>query len=191
MQDIPRDIISRAAGGDIDAFEQIYKVMSGFVYNVAYRVANNKEEAQEITQDVFMKIHDNLKYFNFGSSLKTWAYRITVNTAINASKKRGKELNRRADFDEEIAQEPIEEMLKRRLDQEENEVLVNRLLSALSPEHRTCVILKDIQGLSYEEIAKALNININTVRSRLSRAREALLEIARSNEVMTYGEQAT
>jgi len=178
MQDISRDVITKAAQGDIGAFEQIYKETCGFVYNVAYRTLSNKEETQEITQDVFMKIHDNLKDFQFGSSLKTWIYRITVNTAINAAKKRAKDMDRRVDYDDTLAEQPIAEALKKRLDQEENEVLVNRLLNALTPEHRTCVVLKDIQGLSYEEIASALKININTVRSRLSRARETLLKFS-------------
>ena len=184
MQDISRDVITKAAQGDIGAFEEIYKATSSFVYNVAYRVVENKEEAQEITQDVFMKIHDKLKDFKFESSLKTWIYRVTANTAINASIKRSKEQDRRVDFDEAVAQEPIEEMLKRRLDQEENEVLVKRMLDGLNPEQRVIVTLREMQGLSYEEIAKALNININTVRSRLNRAREALLKIARCQNEM-------
>ncbi len=175
MQEIPNDIIIKASRGDIDAFEKIYKVASNYVYNIAFRITNNKEEAEDVTQSVFLKVYNNLKDFRFRSDIKTWIYRITVNLAINASKKRSKELNRRTDYNEDILYRPTSEVLKERLDKEENEILVKRLLTLLNPEQRACVVLRDIEGLSYKEIADALRININTVRSRLKRARGALL----------------
>jgi len=175
MQEIPQDILKKAAGGDIQAFREIYKVASSYVYNVAFRISSNKEEAEEITQDVFLKIHKNLKYFQFRCRIKTWIYRIAVNTAINAAKKRSGELARRTDFNEDILYRPSSEVLEQRLDKEENEALVNKLLRVLNPQQRACVVLRDIEGLSYKEIAQALKVNINTVRSRLKRARQALL----------------
>ncbi len=186
MQEIPQDILIKASKGDIEAFEKIYRLTSSYVYNIAFRISNNKDEAEDITQDVFLKIYNNLKYFQFRSAIKTWIYRITLNTAINASKKRSKELTRRADYDEGILYKPTSDILRERLDREENEVLVGRMLSLLNPEQRACVILRDIQGLSYKEIAQTLRININTVRSRLKRARETLLNVVKrgdSNEV--------
>jgi RNA polymerase sigma-70 factor (ECF subfamily) len=175
MQEIPQDILIKAARGNIQAFQEIYKVASNYVYNIAFRISSNKEEAEEITQDVFLKIYNNLKHFQFRSGIITWIYRITVNTAINAAKKRSRELARRTDFDENILYQPSSEVLKQRLDKEENETLVNKLLRLLNPQQRACVVLRDIEGLSYKEIAQALRVNINTVRSRLKRARQALL----------------
>ncbi len=87
MEDIAKDILIRASQGDIRAFEDLYKASSSFVYNVAYRIVNNREDALEVAQEVFMLIHDKLKGFRFESSFKTWAYRITANTAINFAKK--------------------------------------------------------------------------------------------------------
>lgn len=176
MQEIAQDVLIKAQKGDIEAFEKIYRVASNYVYNLAFRITGNNEEAEEITQEVFLKIYSNLKYFQFRCAIKTWIYRITVNAAINASKKRSREIARRADFDEDILYKPTSEILKQRLDREENEVLVERLLKLLNPQQRACVVLRDIQRLSYKEIAQTLRININTVRSRLKRARQALLD---------------
>jgi len=102
MENIPRDIIEQAQAGDREAFEKIYKAASGFVYNVALRITNNRQEAQEVAQDVFIKIYHHLKDFGFRSSFKTWAYRITANTAFNAYKKIARESNRRQDFESVI-----------------------------------------------------------------------------------------
>src|SRR5277367_7042492 len=87
MEDIARDILIRASQGDMRAFEEVYKKSNSFVYNVAYRVVNNREDALEVSQEVFMIIHHKLKEFRFESSFKTWAYRITANYAINYAKK--------------------------------------------------------------------------------------------------------
>ena len=88
MQEISKDILMQAAKGDIGAFEEIYRIASDFIFNVAYRITNNNEDAEEVSQDVFIKIYKNLKGFRFQSSFKTWIYRIAVNSAVNTSKKR-------------------------------------------------------------------------------------------------------
>ena len=87
MEEIAKDILIRASQGDTQAFEDVYKASSGFVYNVALRIVNNREDALEVAQDVFMIIYHKLKTFRFESSFKTWAYRITANSAINFAKK--------------------------------------------------------------------------------------------------------
>ncbi|MFH1655668.1 MAG: RNA polymerase sigma factor [Candidatus Omnitrophota bacterium] len=177
MQDISLKILIQAATGNINSFEQVYKATADFVYSVALRVTNNAQDAEDVTQDVFLKIHKNLKSFQFRSSFKTWVYRITVNTAINVSKKTSKELNRRADFDK-LIQSQGDEPQEAAFDKEDNESQIKSLLDKLNPDQRVCIVLREIQGLSYEEIAKALKININTVRSRLKRARETLLTMS-------------
>jgi RNA polymerase sigma-70 factor (ECF subfamily) len=179
MEDIPRDIIEKAQTGDMDAFESIYKASSGFVYSVALRIVNSRQEAQEVTQDVFIKIYHNIKDFEFRSSFKTWAYRIAVNTALNAYKRVSKETNRRQDFDSVIdTQTASVDTKKEMVDKEERaqaKAELDLLLCRLNPDQRACIVLREIEGLSYEEISSALNININTVRSRLKRARVALM----------------
>jgi RNA polymerase sigma-70 factor (ECF subfamily) len=99
MQEITDDILVRASQGDLAAFEVLYKAASGFVYNVAYRVTGHKENAEEVTQDVFVTVFHKLKDFRFQSSFKTWVYRVTLNTAINYAKKASKERNRTVEYD--------------------------------------------------------------------------------------------
>jgi RNA polymerase sigma-70 factor, ECF subfamily len=183
MNDIGVDILEKASQGDLQAFEQVYKSASGFVYSVALRVTRNSADAEEVTQDVFMKIYHNLKNFQFRSTFKTWVYRITINTAINCFRRGSKEERSKVDYDGIIESLPAGCSTSERVIQAENEARLDRLLQLLSPEHRTCLILREIEGLSYQEIAASLKIPVNTVRSRLKRARQALLEEARKAQV--------
>jgi len=184
MQDIPKDLIVEAQRGSIDAFEHIYNITSGFVYNLAYRVSNNKHDAEEITQDAFMKIHKKLKYFEFRASFKTWIYRIAVNTAINFIKSRSRKKHGTMEYDDMIGNSQTINELRAAQDKEDNEARVKSALSMLNPDQRSCVILRSIEGLSYEEIAETLRVNINTVRTRLKRAREKLMGHFHGKEVI-------
>jgi len=177
MEDIAKDILIRASQGDMRAFEDVYKASSSFVYNVALRVVNNREDALEVSQEVFLIIHHKLKTFRFESSFKTWAYRITANTAINFAKKSSRA--KTVPFEESFGEGAVLNEAHTQMDQEQQNQIVEKLLGELNPDQRACVVLRDIQGLSYEEIAQALNININTVRSRLKRSREKLLSVRR------------
>lgn len=176
MEDIHQSTIHQAANGDINSFKVIYDVMKDYVYTVAYRITSSREDAEEVTQDVFVNIHKNLKSFKFQSSLKTWVYRIATNTAINRAKKNSRKSGREVALDENIPLQSFGETLTEQARKENNEALVNKFLDQLNPDQRACVMLRDSEGLSYGEIAETLNININTVRSRLKRAREKLLQ---------------
>ncbi|MFC1576204.1 RNA polymerase sigma factor [Candidatus Omnitrophota bacterium] len=178
MNAISQDLIDKASRGDIKAFEEIYKGTSGFVYNVALRVARSTTSADDITQDVFMKVYKNLSKFNYRSSLKTWIYRITVNTAINYQKAEAKHTDRRADYDTVIQSAHAEERVRDNVTKGDEKERLSLFLETLTPEQRACIVLKEIEGLKYREIADALKINVNTVRSRLKRARRNLLVFA-------------
>jgi len=175
MEDIDKHILIRASQGDMQAFEQVYKASSSFVYNVALRVVNNREDALEVAQEVFMTIHRKLKGFRFESSFKTWVYRITANSAINFAKKSSR--IKTVPYEDAFGEGAVLNEAQEQMDQEHQSQLVENLLAKLNPDQRACVVLRDIQGLSYEEMAQALGININTVRSRLKRAREKLMSV--------------
>ena len=177
MQEIYRDIIAEAANGDLDAFEQIYRATSSFVYNVALRTVQDREDAEEVTQEVFLAVHKNLKWFRFQSSFKTWIYRIAVNYAINKAKKTARLRNGVVEYDENIHAVAGSDGADAEMHKEDNNKTVNTLLSALNPDQRACVVLRNIEGMNYRQIADTLKININTVRSRLNRARETLLAL--------------
>ncbi|MDD5136004.1 MAG: sigma-70 family RNA polymerase sigma factor [Candidatus Omnitrophica bacterium] len=178
MQNITDEILAKAAEGDIAAFEAIYRATAKFVYNVAYRIVYNAQDAEEVTQEVFLKVHKELKNFRKESSIKTWIYRIASNSAINYSKKMAKEKSRNSEYRDDADQWQAAEAETARRGQHQREV-VETLLRILNPDQRLCVVLRSIEGLSYREIAEVLKININTVRSRLKRAREKLLAMRR------------
>jgi len=177
MEDINKDILLKASQGDMPAFELVYKASSSFVYNVALRVVNNREDALEVSQEVFMIIYHKLSSFRFESSFKTWVYRITANCAINFAKKYSR--TKTVPFEEAYGEGSVLNEAHVKIDQDHKEEIVAQLLEQLNTDQRACVVLRDMQGLSYEEIAQSLNININTVRSRLKRAREKLLSLKR------------
>ena len=175
MEEIAKDILLRASQGDLQAFEGVYKASSSFVYNVAFRIVNNREDALEVAQEVFMTIYHKLKGFRFESSFKTWVYRITANSAINFAKKSSR--LKTVPYEDDLGEGEVLNEVHAQMDQEHQSQLVENLLAELNCDQRACMVLRDIQGLSYEEIAQALNININTVRSRLKRSREKLLSL--------------
>jgi RNA polymerase sigma-70 factor (ECF subfamily) len=142
---------------------------------VALRVVNNTEDAREVTQEVFLIVYNKLKSFRFESSFKTWVYRITANYAINFAKKASR--TKTVAFDEAWGEGVSPSEVQAHMDQDYQSRLVEHLLGEIPPDQRACVVLRNIEGLSYQEIAQALKININTVRSRLKRAREKLLSL--------------
>ena len=175
-------LIALAISGDRAAFEAIYRNLVGFVYTVAFRVVRNEQDAQEVTQDVFIKLHKNLKDFRGESSLRTWVYRITVNAALSTYRARNRHMRGRVEIEEDsplfvdthateeihAAAEPLAQ--------------IDKYMECLTSEQRASLILREVQGLSYEEIAAATQVPVNTVRSRLSRARETLIAFRKKEQ---------
>jgi RNA polymerase sigma-70 factor (ECF subfamily) len=178
MNDIAAEILGRASLGDLSAFEEVYKACSSFVYNVALRITHNNADAEEVSQDVFMKIYHKLKDFGFRSAFKTWVYRVTVNTAINHYRKAIRQQKGKVDYESVADSLSAGDSPQEAAIQSDNEIQLNALLKNLGPKLKACLILREIEGLSYREIAAALKIPVNTVRSRLKRGRQALLEAA-------------
>ena len=175
MPELEDDLIRRAQKNDIAAFEEIYRHYAGMVYRVALRMTRRVEEAEEVTQEVFVAVHRHLKSFAGHAQLKTWIYRIAVNSSLNALKK-GK---RRLEVAWEDGFDPEDKCnnTSHVLDQDAMRAKIEGLLDMLNTDQKVCLVLRAQEGLSYEQIAKALNININTVRSRLKRARETLMAL--------------
>jgi RNA polymerase sigma-70 factor (ECF subfamily) len=167
-------VIRRAQESDIAAFEKIYRNYAGMVYRLALRMTGRVEDAEEVTQDVFLSVHRHLRNFAGNSSLKTWVYRIAVNSSLNALKKAGRkrpEVALEEGFDHQDARHDVQEAIEK----EAKEHQINELLEHLNADQKACLLLRAQEGLSYEEIARTLNVNVNTVRTRLKRAREILV----------------
>lgn len=175
-------VVNKAAEGDMASFEAIYRSYSGFIYNVILRILQNEVDAQEVVQDVFMIIYRKLSGFKFDSSLKTWMYRIAVNQSLNYVKKRLKEMKGKVEFDEKFMGETTFGVEDTVIYKSEQNSKIMQLLDKLNLDQKACVVLRNMEGLSYQEIAETLKVNINTVRSRLKRAREKLLTLR--NEVI-------
>ncbi len=173
--DVDQKTIRRAAAGDQGAYAMIYKSYFGFVSNVAWRVTGNPHDAEEVVQEVFWKVYQKLGSFQFESSLKTWIYRITVNQAINFSKKKSRVQSPWLEYKDSITADVME--VNDHMERKENEKLVADFLNTLNAEQRACLVLRSTEGLSYQQIADVLKIPINTVRSRIKRARENMMAL--------------
>ena len=185
MHEIARETIELAAAGDIAAFEEIYKVFSSTVYSVALGVTRDSRDAEEAAQDVFIKVFKGLKRFNFNSSLGTWIYRITINTAINIyrSGRRHKILGM-MDYDKikDSVPDP-RDVSKERIERNHAAETLDSIMRKLSPEHRLCITLREIEDLNYKEMADILRVPLNTVRSRLKRARATMAAFAQKEGI--------
>ncbi len=184
MQNITNEIIDRAIDGDERAFELIYKAYFRFVSNVSYRIVNKKQEAEEVCQEVFITIYKKISTFRQQSSLKTWIYRVAINCALKYAQKKSKEIKGMVAYDEENPIASHTKDAREKMDNQAKEKLVGKLLNHLNVEQRICIVLRSIEGLSYKEIADTLKIPINTVRSRIKRARESM--IAFRQEEVSY-----
>lgn len=163
------ELVRRHLTGDPDAFRLLYEKYGEKVFASAYRIVGEYHAAADLVQEVFVKIHGELRSFKFESKFSTWLFRVTVNHALN----RASEGSRHARIHEKIVRDgrgdPGGTMEGRPIDDE-----VHRALQQLSPKLRTVISLRYLEGLSYEEIAEILELSIGTVKSRLFLAHETL-----------------
>ena len=170
-------LIKRFKASDASAFDEIILKYQDRIYNVCRYMLGNARDAEDAAQDTFIKAYRNLRNFRPDSSLYTWLYRIAVNTCLDYKKRPFfASIYRGACGDDEVMNElPSDDPSPERLYESKQTCHVLRMsLKQLSEKFRTVLILKEIEGLSYEEIAEVLDISIGTVKSRISRAREEL-----------------
>ena len=167
--------------GDETAYEYLLAHFQQPVYSLVQRLIDDPNEASDVTQEVFLKIFRSVGQFRGDSSLKTWIYRIAVNEAYNRRRWFGR--HRRPEIGLET-QEPGRSHLEHLHDpsrtpfdlvlNEERKSAIAKALAGLNPAFRSAVVLRDLEELSYEEIADVLNISLGTVKSRILRGREGL-----------------
>lgn len=179
------EFIERLKSGDETAFDQLVAERTGDVYALLYRLTDDPEEARDLTQETFLRTFQNIGRFRGDADLKTWIYRIAVNQARNRWRwwrRRRKDVTVSLDHGDSRSEESLGTRLRDRSsanpEQEtlahERESALRVALGSLSRSYRETVILRDIEGLSYEEIASTLEISIGTVKSRLARGRNEL-----------------
>jgi RNA polymerase sigma-70 factor, ECF subfamily len=162
--------------GDEKAFEVLVAEFERPIVRFLYRYLGNHEEAKEVCQDVFVKVFRGLPHFQNHCSLKTWIYRITLNTVLNEKRRWYQRLKDRFMGLEGISQTKFDSLPdpEMSLTMSERCRRVNVALRKLRPDHRAILVLRDLEGLSYQEISASLDLNIGTVKSRLARARQEM-----------------
>jgi RNA polymerase sigma-70 factor (ECF subfamily) len=176
------ELVRRLRAGEEAAYEALLARFQQPVYNLAFRLLSNPGDASDVVQEVFLKVFRNVGHFRRQSSLKTWIYRITVNEAHNQRRwffrHRSREVGLEDETDEgcsrtvaDTGRSPFDCAFDR-----EKHVLIENALGRINPLFREVVVLRDIEDLSYEEIAEVLQISLGTVKSRIMRGREALRE---------------
>jgi RNA polymerase sigma-70 factor, ECF subfamily len=167
-----RELVTGCKGGDHAAFEQLVLKYQDRIYNLCRHMIQDAEDAQDAAQDAFLKAYAALKNFDPEASLYTWLYRIAVNTCLDYNKK-----SRPEPFEEESTTEdlPSAQPSPERLYQsKETGRLIDAALRKLPDKLRAAIVLKEIEGLLYDEIAEVLHTSVGTVKSRISRARDEL-----------------
>jgi len=177
--------IERLKRGDAAAFEVLVAERSGEIYGLLYRLTENSEEARDLTQETFLRAFQSIGHFRGDADLRTWIYRIAINQARNRWRwwrRRRRASTVSLDSVDERGNQPLTGTLpadrgntpeQETLAHERERVLREALLT-LGRAHREAVILRDIEGLSYEEVAATLRISLGTVKSRLARGRSEL-----------------
>ena len=175
------DLVRGARRGDLQAYDQLVKRYQERIYATIYHMTSNHEDANDLAQESFIKAFQALKSFKGGSSFHTWLYRIAVNKTINFLKQRKNRLHMslndidfNAEHDPDVMALISEQTPRRAAGLTELQEKLNAALMKLSEPHRLVVVMHDVQGLSHEEIAEAMDCNVGTVRSRLFYARQQL-----------------
>ena len=177
-------LVELALDGDSRAFEILMEKHESKMYAVALRMCKNREDAQDCLQDAMLRIYKALPTFKGQSSFSTWAYRITMNTCLDDLRRKKVRQAQSLDQMLDIGWAPVDEnnTAERHLENNELKRNLSRAIQSLPEEMRAAVVLRDIQGFSYEEIANVLSTNVGTVKSRISRGREKLREILSRNQ---------
>lgn len=177
--------IERLKRGESAAFEKLVNERSGEIYGLLYRLTENAEEARDLTQETFLRAFQSIRSFRGDSDLRTWIYRIAINQARNRWRwwrRRRRDSTVSIDSTDESGKPALVATLKADNAQSpeqdtlahERERILRNALKGLRRVYRETVILRDIEGFAYEEIAVALDISVGTVKSRLARGRQEL-----------------
>jgi len=182
-------LIKRCKDGDLQAFEELISKYETKVFNITFRILGDYAEAEDVSQDIMVKVFKSIKGFKEQSSFYTWLYRITVNECMDMVKKRKKAVLYSIDSPFETEDDEIKREIQDKGESVEEKVERNELrkylaeaMNLLSCEHKTVIVLRDVQGFSYEEIAEIIKCPPGTVKSRINRARSELKDLLMKNK---------
>lgn len=176
------ELIEKIKKGDIDAYEKIVQKYQDKVFGLIYNIVKKQNDIEDLAQEVFIKVYKNLGKFKGDSSLYTWIYKITVNLCLDELKKKKNViyLDEKIEVDDgEVNRElPSEDKLQEELyEEKELKEKMHNCINKLPEKQKIMIVLRDIKGLSYEEISKITDIKLGTVKSQINRARLKLKEL--------------
>lgn len=181
-------LIKLCKEGDLQAFEELISKYEARVFNITFRILGDYAEAEDVSQDILVKVFRFIKGFKEQSSFYTWLYRITVNECMDVINKRKKAVIYSIDTpieteNDEIAREIQDkgESVEEKAERNELRKYLAEAINSLSSEHRAVIVLRDVQGFSYEEIAEIIKCPPGTVKSRINRARCELKDLLLKN----------
>ena len=174
-----QELVRAAGEGDSAAFEQLVRLYENKVYHLALRMCSNPEDAYDVAQEAFLAAWKGLPAFRGESGFSTWLYRLTSNAAIDHLRRAKKQTGDLSLDDEELNLDAADTapLPQEAAEQGELQQALAAGLRQLSDDHRSVLVLREMQELSYEEIAERLDLDLGTVKSRISRARNALRKI--------------
>jgi RNA polymerase sigma-70 factor, ECF subfamily len=180
MHDPDRALVERTLAGDLGAFETLVERHQGVAYRIAARIAG-PDEAEDITQDAFLRAFHRLSRFRAEGSFRAWLLQIVHNTALNVRAGRRSEPREGVESLVEAVADELERTPAERLEDRERRERLDSKVLMLRPAHRAVLVLRDLEGMSYEEIATVTETPLGSVKGRLHRARRELIQILREN----------
>ena len=192
-QEVEREIVQRVIGGDKNAFEGLVLENQKNVYNLALKMTRNEEDALDLSQEAFVKAYQQIRNFRGDSKFSVWLYRLTYNLCIDFLRRKPKTDALSLNVEDESGElTPIEIPDLRNLPEDstirsEMRSNIEESINELPLKHREAIVMREIAGMSYEEIAKTLRINVGTVKSRLARSRLKLIEILKEKGTFPEG----
>lgn len=170
-------LVAASLAGDPDAFGHLVRLTQDRLYSTLFRISGSAEDARDLLQDTLLRAYENLDRFHGESSFYTWVYRIAINLAISEKRRRKAGWGRMAQADVDRV-EPSSDVTRTDptlpLERAEQDARIQHALDQLHADHRLVVVMRDIDGMRYDEIANVLKVPIGTVRSRLHRGRAEL-----------------
>lgn len=168
-------LVEKSINGDVESFEKLISEYNRYVYNVAYRMMGNEQDAEDMAQEALIKAFKAISTFNKESQFSTWLYRIVINTCKDELRKR-KEKTLSLDDEDGVKHIVSSDEADPLLIYEKNEIKarVQGAIDQLSEDYKAVIVLRDLMGYSYDEIGTILDVPIGTVRSRLNRSRQKL-----------------
>ena len=178
-----QELVARARAGDHAAFEQLIRDNQSRIYNLTLRMVGDPEDALDLSQEAFLNAWKGLPSFKGDSSFSTWLYRLASNACLDflrSKKRRQDTIGSAFSLDDETAPPPpADHALKpeEHLERKERRAALHRSLARLPDHHRQVLVMRELSGLSYQEISDVLELDLGTVKSRLTRARTALKKL--------------